>query len=172
MTRRLISHWLISCLLLLALALQTAPAFAQTDGDTPSDDFTAQLDALRANAPTVSESFRVPNADWETDTESTNSFIRFGDRTYQVGATDPELFVWGISPAEAANFYVESYAEKLAGPANSEYGVVFRQVDTDNFYAFMASADGYFVLHALVGNEWTDLVPWTATDALDLSDGA
>lgn len=163
---------LVSLLILFVLTLQALPAFAQTGDQAPPDDFISQLDALRADEPTYSENFRAPNADWETDTESDNSSIRFADRTYRVGAVDTDLFVWGLSPVEATNFYVEVYADKVSGPANNEFGIVFRHEDFENFYAFMASSDGFYVLRTLEGDEWTDLIPWTTSDAIDQSDGA
>jgi hypothetical protein len=162
----------IAFLLFCVLSLQALPALAQGGDVVSPDDFIAQLDDLRANEPTYSEGFRVPNTDWEIDTESDNSSIRFEGRTYRIDAIDTDLFVWGISPAEAANFYVEVYADRVAGPLNNEFGIVFRHVDTDNFYAFMASSDGYYVLRTLEDGEWSDIIPWTASDAIDQEEGA
>ena len=159
-------------LLICALLLQALPAFAQSSGDVSADDFVAQLIDLRDNDPTYSDSFRTDNADWETDLESTDSSLRIEGRTYHVDAVDPNLFVWGMSPVEASNFYVEVYVDRVAGPLNNEFGIVFRHVDADNFYAFMASSDGYYILRAMVDGEWSEIIPWTASDAVDQSDGA
>ncbi len=163
---------LVSIMVLVFFALQALPAFAQSGDAAPPDDFISQLDALRSNRPTYSEDFRRSNTDWETDTESDSSAISIENRAYRIDVNDTTLFVWGMSPTAADNFYVESYAEMVGGPTNNEFGIVFRHQDSDNFYTFMASSDGYYALRTLVDNEWTDLIGWTATDAIDLSEGA
>ena len=44
--------------------------------------------------------------------------------------------------------------------------MVFRRVDSENFYFFEISANGYYQFSAQEGGDWKTLIPWTASDAI------
>lgn len=71
---------------------------------------------------------------------------------------------------EYTDFVVEADATKLSGPDNNAYGIILRYgLQSDEFYAFLISADGY---HAFTvdGVKHTDpefLTEWTESSAIN-----
>ncbi|MHB8084821.1 MAG: toll/interleukin-1 receptor domain-containing protein [Dehalococcoidia bacterium] len=53
---------------------------------------------------------------------------------------------------------LETDARLVSGPATSLYGLVFREKDLDNYYCFMVSGDGGYILQKRVGGVFTTLV--------------
>lgn len=159
-------HYLLLLALLVGLLLSALPALAQ------SLTLAEALDELRGNDPTVSERFRRDNGLWELDLDSDESTIRYESGTYRVGALEPGYFVWGISELVAADLFVEVDATPVAGPENNEFGIVFRHVDTENFYTFLVGSDGFYSLRKLEQGQWEEIIPWTETDLLEGGDEA
>ena len=57
-------------------------------------------------------------------------------------------------------------------PVTGQGGLIFRYVDSDNFYFFSISDDGSYRLDALVNDEWETLIDWTESELIDVGDGA
>jgi len=165
MVRR-ISMFALTITLLLALVLPAVPAMAQQG--TLAD----LLTQLRESDPSYSEHFRRDNGLWELDLDSEKSTIRLESGSYRVGALEPNLFVWGIGEVTAQDLYVEVDATRVEGPLDNEYGIVFRHVDTENYYVYLVSSDGYYALRKLEEGEWVDILPWAKTDQLDIDEDA
>jgi hypothetical protein len=64
------------------------------------------------------------------------------------------------------DFYVAVDAKRYSGPTHAQYGLSFREVDSDNFYLFLANDDGKFEARALVKDRWYPLVGVTKTKAI------
>ena len=59
----------------------------------------------------------------------------------------------------------------MSGPLENEYGVMVRyQPDTDDFYLFVISSSGSFIVEKYVAGEWQTLVPWTESPAIQGGD--
>ena len=51
-------------------------------------------------------------------------------------------------------------------------GLLFGLLDTNNFYSFVVDEIGYYQLQQRVDGEYTDLIPWTLSDAANPEEGA
>lgn len=71
----------------------------------------------------------------------------------------------GLETPAISDLYVTVDARRAAGPALSTYGLYFRQ-QGDSFYEFVVSDDGYFRLDLLYRGQWTELIGWTYTPAI------
>jgi hypothetical protein len=49
---------------------------------------------------------------------------------------------------------------------NIRYGILFRYADTNNWYAFEVSHDGYFRVSKRVEGTFSDVIPWTYSDSI------
>ena len=56
--------------------------------------------------------------------------------------------------------------QQAAGPDVNEFGLAFRMTDSDNFYAYFISGNGYWNLSKFEDGQWITLSDWTATDAI------
>ena len=70
--------------------------------------------------------------------------------------------VYAALPGTYNNFEltVEATFNRVDG-SGAEYGLHFRRVDSENYYAFLVSDDQQFLFGKLVSDEWSDITAWT-----------
>lgn len=104
-------------------------------------------------------------------TESTTEVERFVENGVFNLRIIPSSFVgWAeCTKVEFTDFVVEADATQVSGPNNNTYGILFRYgLDSDDFYVFVISGDGYYAL-AIDGakRESPDmLVEWSRSSAI------
>ncbi len=153
------------CVALLFLVLFMQPGFAAAQG--------ADVSQWREGNPALEDNFSRDSGQWNVESGSEAlSFINRGRLTVQV--PEGELFRWVTLDSDDAfkDFYVEILATHIDGPADGMMGMIFRYTDADNFYAFLADAEGYFAVLAYIDGELDRLVDWTETGALNAGEGA
>lgn len=174
LTRMLAAGWqafktgaiLTIAFLLLTTATRTAAARQPA---IELDTITDQISEIRATFPTQTERFRQPDDRWDIDSDDEfELYYHVGAYYIYVGAAD--LVVWGASDIEADDFYLEVDAFHVNGPLDNQFGVIFRQVDADNFYFFAISSDGYYRLQKRVDGQWETLIPWTESDHIAIDE--
>ncbi len=93
---------------------------------------------------------------------------QYGNNRYYIEVTTSNLVAWGLANRDIANFRLQVDATQESGPNNNGYGILFRFQDRDNYYRFDVSGEGYYLLSKFYKGEWTTLVPWTASSALNV----
>jgi hypothetical protein len=81
----------------------------------------------------------------------------------------PEFSTWSYPdpPRDFADFALEVDARRVSGPLDNEFGVLVRyQPDTDEFYLFAISSNGFYSVQKYQANEWQKLVDWTESAAI------
>ena len=132
---------------LLATATDSDPAVKGTIYEENFDDATSGWDV------------------WEDD----DTWADYVDGGYRVSILRQDYVAWGTcSPAlELADFVVEVDARQVEGPLDNNFGVLVRyQADGESFYWFEISGDGYYSVDLLQAGEWTTLVSWEMSDAI------
>jgi eukaryotic-like serine/threonine-protein kinase len=81
-----------------------------------------------------------------------------------------DSFFWTNPGKEFSDFVFEIDGTKQAGPDNNGYGVILRYVDQNNFYRFDISSDGYYGFGYYKGDNWTSLIDWTESSAINQGD--
>ena len=110
------------------------------------------------------ENFDTNNRGWFTDEE-----IILGDGKYLM---DPALsgrlsfLPHNIPDGEIT---VKTYLKE--GLSDAGFGLIFRVVNSANFYYFLIADLGYFTLGFSQDNVYTTLIPWTQTDAVISKEG-
>lgn len=156
--------------------LATGEDVIETPDATPTPvaeaiDVAERLAEIKADDPTTSDDFRRDNDTWNIEPDEDASFFYRG-RTFHIKVDAPEWIGWSRGEITTTNFLLEVDAQYVDGPADAEYGVIFRQVDADNYYFFAISRSGSYGLWRLEDGEWTTMVEWTQTDAIDISEDA
>lgn len=113
------------------------------------------------------DDFSDPNSGWD-DAFDRHSIKQYGNNKYYIELTTSNLVAWGLANRDVADFRLEVDATQEAGPNNNGFGILFRFQDRDNYYRFDISGEGYFLVSKFYRGEWTTLVPWTASSALNV----
>ncbi|HHJ06152.1 MAG TPA: hypothetical protein ENK24_01480, partial [Anaerolineae bacterium] len=112
------------------------------------------------------DDFSASDSGWD-DSFGKSYTKQYGNNKYHIEITTNNLVVWGLANRNAADFDVEVEATLEGGGEANTYGLIFRYVDPNNYYRFDVSGDGYFLLTKFHDEEWTTLVDWTQSDALN-----
>ena len=60
---------------------------------------------------------------------------------------------WSVAGETFSDVQVEVDATRVGGPTDNDFGLVCRYQDTENFYIFMISSDGYYGIAKLKDNQ-------------------
>lgn len=123
---------------------------------SPSDDVLFQDD------------FSDPTSGWDRVSQGENTTSDYQDGQYVITVVADQYDGWA-NPGQyfAGDVSVEVDANKLSGPDDNEFGVICRSQDSDNFYYFLISSDGYMGIGKAVDSEWQNL----SSDKLEPFDG-
>jgi len=120
----------------------------------------------------------MPKADlpWNDDFSEPGDWQAESDATAQVGVQDgvmrvyiaaPNQLAWASAGREFSDFHLAVEAAQVTGPDDNEYGVLVRMEDTDHFYRFSISGDGYYMVSKYDGETWEPLSgDWALSDAI------
>jgi hypothetical protein len=100
------------------------------------------LAACAGSSDPYHETFAEPG-DWSTDNDSeVRGEVVEGVYDFEIKADD--LTTWTTAGLDFADGWYEVEATQVGGPDNNLYGLVFRiDNETDDFYTFQISGDGY-----------------------------
>ena len=93
----------------------------------------------------------------------------YEDGEFRLTVYQPEYSTWSYPdpPRDFADFALEVDARRVSGPLDNEFGVLVRyQPETDEFYLFAISSNGFYSVQKYQANEWQKLVDWTESAAI------
>lgn len=150
----------------------TTPTPTPDEEELLDDDILFYIDLIRIDDPHYSEDFSVDAGGWDVfETENVLS-EHDGQGALSILVRTPQRLGTSVYPRTVGDFYLEVDVEHITGPLDAETGIVFREVDENNFYFYAISHDGYYSLWRKRNNEWETLVEWASSDALESGDGA
>ena len=163
-----------------ATAAPTATAFlleptSATGAITPPAIVTSSTGAApSATAPVaasdvlMADDFGAPRNAWLSEvTEQAEKGYEDGE--FRLTVYQPEYATWSYPdpPRDFADFALEVDARRASGPLDNEFGVLVRyQPETDEFYLFAISSNGFYSVQKYQANEWQKLVEWTESAAI------
>ncbi len=118
----------------------------------------------------LSDVFDNPDNAWpenERDDPLAKMKWSFTDGKYRWSAQAKEGFVWWATPEidEVADFSASTTVTQLDGPADAEYGMIFRRTSDGEYYLFELSESSEYALFLYWQDDWWTLIEWTQTDA-------
>lgn len=104
------------------------------------------------------ETFDAPG-DWSTDSDSeVRGEVVNGVYEFEIKAED--LTTWATAGLDFTDGWYKVEATQVSGPDNNLFGMLFRvNNETDDFYAFQMSGDGYVWIGRYLGGGNTEAVP-------------
>ncbi len=112
------------------------------------------------------DGFDVNENDWSTgdySDELIEGSRRITDDKYHWEATASGGVVWWSIPEldTVSDLYLTVEGKQIGGDTDSQYGVIFRRADRDNYYIFRIRDDGDYQLRTRYEGEWETLIGWT-----------
>jgi hypothetical protein len=89
------------------------------------------------------DDFSDPSTGWETWSEPSGSMVAYQNGGLRIYIAEKLFDFWSRPGKRVSDVRLEVDAIKLGGPDDNDFGLVCRYQDRDNFYAFLASSDGY-----------------------------
>jgi hypothetical protein len=89
------------------------------------------------------DDFSNPASGWETWSDANGSFVAYQNGGLRILVKDSQFDYWSRPGKRFVDARIEVDAVKLAGPNDNDFGLICRYQDRNNFYAFLASSDGY-----------------------------
>ncbi|MHB1357513.1 MAG: hypothetical protein ACYCZF_16210 [Anaerolineae bacterium] len=122
--------------------------------------------SITKGAKLYSETFADSSTGWDEWDSSGKSRAAYEDGKYVLEIFAVNRMIWGNGYQDFDDFVMEVETTKLGGPDDNGFGIVFRYVDSANFYVFKASSDGQYAFGYYLDDEWTEVVPWSLTDTV------
>jgi len=120
------------------------------------------------------DDFDDPNSGWSAYDQG-NTWAGYQEGEYRLAVYEPDLVTWGDPepPPNFSDFEIEVDARLMEGPQDNNFGLVVRyQPDGTSFYWFQISSDGYYAVDILRQGEFSSLVSWEASAAINQGLGA
>lgn len=116
-----------------------------------------------------SDAFTPGQSDWSTTTND-NGSRAYKDGQYQITVLRDNYYLWSSYDfGYDGDMIVEVEARVAKSTGESDYGILCRYQDKDNFYAFEISEDGYYTIWEAVNGQYYTLLDWTYS-GMDFSD--
>jgi hypothetical protein len=72
---------------------------------------------------------------------------------YRIQVLKPDYDFWANPGLSFTDTHIEVDASKQGGPDDNDFGVICRYLDTNNFYFFVISSDGYYGIGKVLDGE-------------------
>jgi len=128
-----------------------------------AESIPSTVSPVPSSIPVYEDDFSNPNSGWPRDsTEEYECDYEDGEYYILVKESDWAAWVWNRDLGQLSDFTLEIDAKVTIGSLRSGYGVVFRFKDTDNFYRFIVTGDGFYNLGKSTEGKWKNLgEQWT-----------
>jgi S1-C subfamily serine protease len=112
------------------------------------------------------DDFSDPNSGWD-DSSDSDSAVGYVGGAYQISVFQPNYLSWSYQFQDYTDVIVQVDTQIIQNAVNSDYGLICRRQDVDNFYALEISEDGYFTIYKYENGEYISLYDWEYTSLID-----
>ncbi len=102
------------------------------------------------------DDFSDPASGWQAESDA-SAEVGYHEGMMRILVKAPNRLAWASAGREFSDFHLAVEATQVAGPDDNEYGVLVRMRDSDHFYRFSISGDGYYLVSKYDGEEWVAL---------------
>ena len=100
------------------------------------------------------DDFSDPESGWDR-LDKGNGGTDYFDGSYRILVEKPRVDYWANPGRIFQDVRVSVVAHKAGGPNDNDFGVICRYRDTENFYAFLISSDGFYGIEKFAAGERT-----------------
>ena len=116
------------------------------------------------------EDFGSQDGGWSTF-DGDGTAVDYEDGGYRLTINRAEYMVWGNPepPLVLTDLVMEVDVRQVEGPLDNNFGVIARAIEdeeTDSYYWFQISGDGYYSVDLRHQDEWNPLVGWEESTAI------
>jgi serine/threonine-protein kinase len=117
--------------------------------------------------------------DFSTDTQNWPVGDASGSRATGTQSISDGVYLWNIRATDSlhlradleaapavSDFYLSVDVRQTSGPADADYGLIFRKVSNRSYYYFAVVDSGAFALYVLENNAWNAPIELTQTTAI------
>jgi len=90
-----------------------------------------------------SDDFSDPSSGWD-QVQAAEGVTDYENGHYRIFVDQTQHDYWANPGLSFSDVQVEVDATKTSGPDDNDFGLLCRYQDTENFYAFLISSDGYY----------------------------
>jgi branched-chain amino acid transport system substrate-binding protein len=165
-------HWrilpgVVAVCLITSFCVGLLFAISQNIQDTPTP--MGLVSPVPFTEEVFSDDFSDPVSGWSTFTDDEVS-KRYENGQFVIDINVENTLTWAMLEQEYEDVDFEVETVKLAGPDDSSFGLLIRYQDSDNFYYFQISSDGFYRARLLRDDKWDTLIEWTRTELIDPSE--
>jgi hypothetical protein len=91
------------------------------------------------------DDFSDTSSGWD-QVEGEQGVTNYADGAYRIFVNRANSDYWANPSLSFGDVQVEVDATKVGGADNNDFGLICRYQDTENFYAFLFSSDGYYAI--------------------------
>lgn len=99
------------------------------------------------------DDFSSSNSGWD-QVRADDGITDYENGVYRINVLVPDTDVWANPGLDFTDTQVEVDATKVGGPDDNDFGIICRYQDTDNYYYFIISSDGYYGIGKVVDGEY------------------
>jgi hypothetical protein len=104
------------------------------------------------NTPFFMDDFSDHQNGWKLTIQD-EGIVQYDGDAIRMLIKNPETELWSNPGISIDDSSINVDAEKIGGPDNNLFGLICRYQDADNFYAFLASSDGYYAIVKNISGE-------------------
>lgn len=111
------------------------------------------------------DDFAVDTGTWLTgEGADGEALIDDGHLIFKMNAS--RAFVLSGTAGDFGDFKARITSHPQTDAAGYEYGIIFREEDSDNFYMVSISSDGKYAWRKVAKDQWSTLISWTRSNAV------
>jgi hypothetical protein len=183
MTAQRSNNWLVwglvgggGCLLLIFIVTCVAILLSISMFNTVSEDLISTSPTTGSSgavAPVTDgqvlfrDDFEDPQASNLGESEDRSSRYAYDQGNYVIEVKQSEMLVWALVEGTYRDVVIETSYSVPANSANVAAGLIFHYQDSNNFYLFSVSNDGYYALELLKDDQWVTLIDWTKHNVIN-----
>jgi hypothetical protein len=100
------------------------------------------------------DEFSNSKSGWDQNTTD-EGVTDYADGVYKILVNVANTDIWANPGLDFSDTRIEVDATKIAGDDNNDFGVICRYKDTNNFYEFILSSDGYYGIAKVINGDQT-----------------
>jgi hypothetical protein len=104
------------------------------------------------NTPFFMDDFSDHQNGWKLTIQE-EGIVQYDGDAIRMLIKNPGTELWSTPGIVIKNSSINVDAEKISGPDNNLFGLLCRYKDSDNFYGFLVSSDGYYAIVKSIGGE-------------------
>jgi len=101
------------------------------------------LPASSGNTVLFQDDFSDPSSGWVTVHEP-DQIMAYENGGFRIWVNKPNFDYWSVPDLRFADAHIEVDVTKIGGPDDNDIGLICRYKNSDNFYGFLISSDGYY----------------------------